>query len=313
MLRREFTGGLIASLALAGTALDRKQRVDRALQGKDVDRTPFSLWHHFGLKTPEEHATATLEFHRNYRTDFVKVMSDFPYPQPNGKWYEPRVEANPFPRQLRALELIRQGLNGDAYFIETVFNPWNVAEKLSSKEELNRLRAEQPQKLLDALDVITQSEINHVKLALKTGASGILVSVANANRQELSPEDYRKFSEPFDRRIIAAAAVAPLTMLHLHVEPAYLDFFQGFKAPIINYSDAVSGIPVATVRSRFSEVIAGGIDEVHYRELDTAKLRAQYESARKAAGAKFILTPGCSVPNDSSPVELARLPQLLGA
>jgi uroporphyrinogen decarboxylase len=240
------------------------------------------------------------------------VMSDFAYPRPAGKWYEPRVEANPFPRQLRALELIRQGLNGDAYFIETIFNSWNVAEKLSSKEELNRLKNEQPQKLLDALDVITRSQINHVRLAQKTGASGFLVSVANANQKELALQDYRKFSQPFDRRIIAAAA-APLTMLHLHVEPAYLDFFQGFEAPVINYSDAVSGIPIATVRARFSQVIAGGIDEVHYRELDNSRLRAQYESARKAAGPEFILTPGCSVPDDSSPDELARLPQLLGA
>ena len=29
--------------------LTHKQRVDRALEGRDVDRPPFSLWHHFGL------------------------------------------------------------------------------------------------------------------------------------------------------------------------------------------------------------------------------------------------------------------------
>jgi hypothetical protein len=75
----------------------------------------------------------------------------------------------------------------------------------------------------------------------------------------------------------------------------------------------VSGIPIGTVRSRFGQVIAGGLDEVHYRELDRSALQAQWNSARSAAGSKFILTPGCSVPNDSRPEELARLPQLLGA
>ena len=80
-----------------------------------------------------------------YRTDLVKVMSDFPYPKPTGKWYELKVNPNPFPDQIRALELIRNGLQGNAYMIETVFNPWNVAQKLSSKEDVLRLKQEKPE------------------------------------------------------------------------------------------------------------------------------------------------------------------------
>jgi uroporphyrinogen decarboxylase len=311
--RRVLPGAAGVSRGGMPATLSRKERVDRALQGKQVDRPPFSFWHHFGLKTPQEHAKATLDFHAKYRTDIVKVMSDFAYPKPQGQWYELKVDENPFPQQIQALELIRTGLNGDAYFIETIFNPWNVAEKLSSKEELQRLKTENPAKLLEALDVITQSEIHHAKRAITTGASGILLSVANANAQEMTLEDYRKFSAPFDRRILAAIPDAPLNILHLHVEVPYLDTFRDFPAPILNYSRAVSGIPIKTVRNRFRQVIAGGLDEVHYRDLDRSALQAQWKSAQSAAGARFILTPGCSVPNDSRPEELSRLPQLLGA
>ena len=240
-------------------------------------------------------------------------MSDFPYPKPPGAWYELKVDDNPFPQQIRALEQIRAGLNGNSYFIETIFNPWNVAEKLSSKDELKRLKTENPRKLLDALDVITQSEIHHAKRALAAGASGILLSVANANSKELSLEDYKKFSAPFDRRILAAISNAPLNVLHLHVEAPYLDAFRDFPAPILNYSRVVTGIPIETVRSRFKQVIAGGLDEVRFRELDKSALQAQWNSARREAGSRFILTPGCSVPNESRPEELARLPELLGA
>jgi len=56
---------------------------------------------------------------------------------------------------------------------------------------------ENPQRLLDALDVLTQSHINHAKPAFAAGASGILFSIATANRTELSPADYAKFSAPF--------------------------------------------------------------------------------------------------------------------
>lgn len=314
VLRRNFLLSTIAAPLVWGTAkLTCKERVDRALRGDAVDRPPFSFWHHFGLTNAEAHAKATLDFHREYRTDFVKVMSDFPYPKPSGKWWELRPVDNPFPDQLRALELVRDGLGGSKYFVETVFNPWNVAQKLSSKEEVLRLKSENPQKLLDALDVITQSEIAHVHRALATGASGILLSVANANAAELTPEDYVKFSRPFDQRILQAISSAPLNILHLHVEPPYVGLFGGFTAPIINYSLHVSRVPVADVRRRYAQVIAGGIDEVNYRKLTPAVLEAQWKAAAQAAGPKFILTPGCSVPNDSTPQELSMLPQVLKA
>lgn len=296
-----------------GAALGRKERIDRAMQGAGVDRPPFSFWQHFRLATAEAHAEATLDFHRRYRTDLVKVMSDFRYPKPAGKWYELKPEANPFPQQIRALELIRDGLQGAAYFIETVFNPWRVAQKLSSSEEVRRLKEEMPQALLDALDAITQSEINHARLALAAGAEGVFLSVDGAVAAELSPEDYAKFSAPFDKRILEAVSGARLNVLHIHVEPEYLGLFHGFPAAILNYSQRVSGIPMAEVRRQFGAVLAGGIDEVDYRALGLDELRGQWEAASKVAGPKFILTPGCSVPDDSTPEELSRLPRVLGA
>ena len=112
------------------------------------------------------------------------------------------MEASPFPDPLKALDLIRDGLNGDAYYMETIFNSWNVAEKLSSKEELYRLKTERPQPLLEALDAIAKCEVNHTKLAIARGASGVLLSVDNAKKDKLSPADYQKFSAPFGGRIL---------------------------------------------------------------------------------------------------------------
>jgi len=312
MRRRNFLLGTAASV-LRGAALSSKERVQRALEGRDVDRPPFSFWHHFGLKTAEDHARATLDFHRQYHTDIVKVMSDFPYPRPAGKWYDLTVEANPFPAQIHALELIRSGLGGQADFIETVFNPFNVAEKLSSPEEVRRLKDDKPQALLDALDVITKSEIYHARRALETGASGILLAVANANSAALSREDYIRFSAPFDRRILAAVTGARLNVLHLHTDRSLLPVFRDFPPAVINYSLHVTGIPIAEVRRDFSTPIMGGIDEVNYRKLGKAEIEVQWKSAAAAAGPKFLLAPGCSVPNDSTSAELLRLPSVIGA
>src|SRR5207237_5922371 len=109
-------------------------------------------------KPPENHAQSTLSFHEKFHTDLVKVMSDYPYPKPSAEWFDVKVVQNPFPKQIRALELVRDGLRSKAYFLETIFNPWNVAEKLSSRKQVLALKQDKPQRLLDTLDVIPKSQ-----------------------------------------------------------------------------------------------------------------------------------------------------------
>ncbi len=308
--------GATAAFTLRGATMTSKERVDRARKGADVDRPPFSLWHHFldESKPGEQHALSTLEFHQKFHTDLVKVMSDYPYPKPKAEWYGLREEKNPFPQQIRALQQIRDGLRGQAYFVETLFNPWKVAENLSSVAEVRRLQDEKPQALLDALELIAKSEANHARLALAAGAAGVFVAIANAQDGIMTQADYAKFSEPFDKLVFEAVRSAPLNILHLHGDKVYLDrFYQGWPASAINYSMHGTGVPIAKVRQGYSGVILGGIDEVNYRKLTPADLKRQWSEAAQAAGTKFILTPGCSVPNDSSDEELSRLSKVLNA
>jgi len=315
LTRRQFF--LTGSLAMAVTGkLTSKERVNRALQGADVDRPPFSLWHHFRLQDfpGERHAAATLEFHRKFRTDIVKVMSDFPYPKPAGGIEAIKPEANPFPEQLRALDIIREGLAGRNYFVETVFNPYNQAQKTFSKLEVQRLKQEQPQVLLNALEAIAASEVSHVRKALAAGAAGIFLAIDCAVPGVLTPEEYAKFSEPFDRMVLDAASGAHFNILHLHGDKVYLDrFVTGWPANAINYSNFGTGRTVAAMRAQYGGVLMSGLDEKSFRHLSEADLRTQWESARAAAGKKFILTPGCSVPNDSTDEESMRLVKVTGA
>jgi hypothetical protein len=59
--------------------------------------------------------------------------------------------------------------------------------------------------------------------------------------------------------------------------------------------------------------IMGGINEVNFRKLEKPEVEAQWKSAAAEACPKFLLSPGCSVPNDSAPTELQRLPAAIGA
>ncbi|MFN7996422.1 MAG: uroporphyrinogen decarboxylase family protein [Bryobacteraceae bacterium] len=313
--RREFLY-LAAASALSAGKMTSKERVDRALKGQDVDRNPFTFWHHFGLeKFPgDRHAQATLEFHKKFHTDLVKVMSDYPFPKPAGNWYDLKVVSSPFPEQLRALEIIREGLRGQAYFVETLFNPWNVAEKMSSKEDVLKLKEQNPNALEAALETIAESEASHAKRAIAAGAAGIFFAIANAQEGIMTPEDYARFSEPFDQLVLKAVSGAPLNVLHLHGDKVYLDrFVKGWPATVINYSNFGTKVAVATMRAQYSGVLMTGLDEQNYPQLSEADLRKQWESAREEAGKKFILAPGCSVPNDSTDEQLMRLVKVVGA
>ncbi len=293
-----------------------KERIDRILKGAETDRPAFTFWYHFldQNEPGERHAELTLDFHRRLGTDLVKVMSDYPYPKPAGDWFRVKAEENPFPRQIRALELIREGLGGRAHFVETLFNPWNQAAKISSKIEIQRLKSENPQALLDALEAIARSEASHARKAIQAGASGIFLAIDNAQDGILTREEYKKFSEPFDRMVLDAAMGAPLNILHLHGPKVYLDlFWKGWSAAAINYSIHETGVGLPEARKQFAGVLLGGVDELGFRNLNQATLAKQWKAARAAAGPKHIVTPGCSVPNETTDKELLRLRAAVGA
>jgi len=334
--RRQFLSACAAAAAAAAmmatrlswsksSALTHKERVDRALLGAEVDRPPFSLWHHYKRPTAQLEAQDHLEFHRRYDTDFVKVMNDFDYPRSTtGKWYELEPLASPYPEQLRTLELVRDGLHGDADFIDTVYGPYMTAMLLLAAEPqfsgnggsdrgevISALHAFQQEHTAEwerALEAITQSTINHINRSLALGSSGTLVSIYNSTSRFGSVQDYERYSRPYDKRVMAALTQSKLSILHLHtLERPYLSQFHDFGAPVINYSVKTSGIPIAEVRQSYSQAIAGGIDEIDFQHLSTPEIVEQWTSARLQAGSKYLITPGCSVPDASTDADLARM------
>ena len=343
MDRRSFLSGAMATAAVAlaphafgeksgKQALTHKERVDRALRGQDVDRPPFTFYHHYKAPTAQLEAQDHLDFHRIYQTDIVKVMNDFDYPQSKtGKWYELKPLDSPYPDQLTTLKLVRDGLNGDAYFIDTIYGPYMTAmilfqsqpqfANLPKSEEvqdeqvrsLHEFQQQNPDAWHRALDAITRSTINHIRHAKDIGASGALVSIFNTESKFGSVADYAKFSRPYDKRVFDALADTKLSILHLHyLERPYLDQFKDFHAPVIHYSVKTSGIPISEVRKQYSQPIAGGVDEIDFGKLTTDEMRQEWTAAWKEAGSKYIAAPGCSVPDNTTPEALSRFPQSFG-
>jgi uroporphyrinogen decarboxylase len=343
MNRRDFLSTTVAAagFALARSGFERKsgssilshkERVDRALLGQDVDRPPFTFYRHYGRPTAELEAQDHLDFHRTYKTDIVKVMNDFDYPKSTtGKWFDLKPLDSPYPNQLETLRRVRDGINGDGYFIDTLYGPYMTAMILYQSQpqfanlpksddvqdqqikSLHDFQRQNPDAWHNALDAITQSTINHIRQSKEIGASGALVSIFNAESKFGTVEDYKKYTRPYDKRVFDALADTKLTVLHLHyLERPYLDQFKDFHAPVLQYSVKTSGIPISEIRQKYSQPILGGVDEIDYRKLTTDEIRSQWQDAKSQAGAKYVAAPGCSIPNDSTPDELAHFPKSLG-
>jgi uroporphyrinogen decarboxylase len=143
------------------TILSKRERVDAALRGKDVDRAPVSAWRHF---IPEERYSATLaaatlaHFHQ-FDWDWIKVNPRATYyAEAWGNRYDfdhydgvlPRLIEGPlrspadlgrigrvsptagvFAEQLDVLRRVRSGVDG-AHFVQTVFSPLSVLAFLAT-------------------------------------------------------------------------------------------------------------------------------------------------------------------------------------
>src|SRR5262249_8198966 len=197
--------------------MDKIERVINALRGEDVDRPPFSFWYHFGLQhlPGAAHAQAEVQFYRAHDLDFLKVMSDYPYPLPDGleavdaedewKRVEPVDGSDPaWDEQLAALSAIHSAIGKESLFIETIFSPWTTARRLASSGGLAAGRSRFPETLLAAMANIATSLANYAREAVGRGAAGIFLSLGAATDSTMSPEEYAVWCRPFDLQILDA-------------------------------------------------------------------------------------------------------------
>ena len=330
--RRSFlqlAGSLAAAPATGSTLLasgksqmSKVERVRATLRGERLDRVPFTCWHHFGLeKQPgEKHAEATIDFYRKFDVDFLKVMSDFPYPAPAGlekisqpeDWQRVEPVKNPFPEQIKALRLIHKELRGQALFVETIFHSWNVAEKLSSKKNLTQLKENDPKLFKKVLRAISESQANHARLALDAGASGIFLAVSAADQFVTDSQEYMKMGRESDLIILEAAKdKGQLNILHVHGKKPHWDTLVTYPVQVMNYSAHGTGVGLTDARRRFTGTVMGGLNEEKIGSQTPDELAGDLRSAvASMQNRRFILSPGCSVPNDIAPEVLLHLKDL---
>ncbi len=324
-------------------AQDKRARIETAIAGGRPDRLPIALWRHFPVddQRAEALAAATLHFQQAWDFDFVKISPSSNYCVADWgvqtRWegnqegtrtyltrrvhrpedYE-RLEALDVRRgmlgeMVRAVELIVQGLPQDTPCVMTVFSPLTVVRYLRGDEFVADLRRH-ADAVLHALEVVTRVYENFVEAVLEAGCAGIFLAVQPASYRLLSEEEYRRFGEPFDRRLLAVAERGWFNVLHAHGDDVMWDLLAAYPVQAINWHDRHTPPTLSEARSRFSGALVGGLRQWETLLKGTPEeVRAEVEDARaQVDGRGLIVGAGCVMPvttpwgNIRAAVEAAR-------
>lgn len=319
--------------------MTHQERVNATLAGEPVDRPPVSMWRHFYDREQNVAGLveAMLDFQRQFDWDFMKVnprasyhvedwgaqmrygsdpgrgpvVTDWPI-KTAGDWLklDPLdINQGVLGHHLEALRLIAQGLNGEVPFLMTVFTPLSVAARLAESEEtfLTHMR-EHPDKVLYALEVVTETFGRFAQACLDLGASGLFYATTSwATYDRLTDEEYGRFGRPYDLKLLQRLSPAPFHILHVCRQHTMFRRLADYPVAAVNWDCRVAQNPSlregwevlnapAERGTRPPRAVIGGVSHRTLLAQGTAaQVAEEVEGLRgELRGASWMLGPGCT-------------------
>jgi uroporphyrinogen decarboxylase len=327
-------------------SMTRRERIRAALNREPVDRVPYAVWRHFPAvdKSPAGLAPATLRFHERYGSDFLKITPAGGYAveawgcvegedvRPDGHrpcarcavrgaadWKTIRpLDPDTAPGYAGQLEtIIRLGFDrriGDAPVVPTLFSPLSLARKLSGERLAHDLR-EHPDLVLGAVEAITETLIRFAERCLSEGLAGIFYSIQAASRTFHTEEEYARFGEPFDRRVLASIeGRSSLTIIHGHGDALMFERLARLPGHAWNWDDRATPPTLAEASAMVPGAVLGGLHQ--WRTLrdgtpDAAVAETQ-DAIAQTGGRGLIIGPGCVLPMQTPDANVAAVVRELG-
>lgn len=308
--------------------MNKFERIQAALKGEAVDRTPYSFWTHLpGIDLdPVKLADHTYDFYKAFDLDFVKSMAngmfsieDFgcecDYSEiPQGGVAKLVKTAIRHPddwdlvkpidvtegacgRELYSLRLLLNKLNGEVPVIATEFSPLTTADKMSGGKLLEHLKMH-PEKIKRALDVIADAVIEHAREAVKLGCSGIFLASQMSSTDKTTVEIYKEFGVPYDKKIFQnLPGKAWFNVLHVHGNNIMFDVVKDYPVQAISWHVWETDPSVEDfVAKAHDKCIVGGLKRFDITNDQRDELAAEIKEMRQETNNKrLILAPGCVI------------------
>ncbi len=254
--------------------LSHKERIERMLDGREIDRPPISAWRHFYHleNSGADLAASMIAFQRKFDWDFMKINPRASYHIEDwgavyGKSGDPLVkpEMISFPiakagdwskikrldpargslgEILSATNAIIKQIGSEIHVVQSVFSPLSIAGDLVNGGDPHfvELFHEGPSELHEALEYITQTYTEFVRELMRTGISGIFFATTEwASRDLLTEDEYLEFGRPYDLRVLDSAKGAVFNILHVCNKNNMLPLFRDYSPPVLSWSPFEKG------------------------------------------------------------------------
>lgn len=309
--------------------MNKRERVLAMLHNKEVDRVPGCFWRHFipEMERGEDVVEAHLKFYRETDIDLLKISCDGFFGWPVKTLTELKNAQDlyhiehmppdaPFIRdQIARAKAIVERLNGECVTLYTMFCPMAVFRLQVGWDKMMECIREDPAAVMHACEIIAQDELALAEGLLKeAGVDGIFYSVQNAELTRFTVEEYHKWVEPSDRKVLDFInSLSDCNVLHCCGWDAdeagtrnHLESWQEYPSAAVNWAAFVEKMDVADIRAFFHGRPAwGGFDNRSCGLLYNGSEEEIKAETRRliALGGKrgYMLGPDCSLPSDISP------------
>jgi uroporphyrinogen decarboxylase len=297
------------------------------LHGELADQPPVALWRHYPVddQAPEALAAAHLAFQQTYDFDLVKVTPASSYclrdwgvedvwegSSEGTRRYTKSVISSPedwgrlpvldpaaphLASQLTCLLEIRRRLGKDTPVLQTIFSPLAQAKHLAGEQNLLVHLRTFPDALAKGLETIARSTRAFIEAVLETGIDGVFYAVQHAQAGILSPDEFARFSRPFDLGLLNSARDLWCNMLHLHGNNVYFDAVADYPVAIINWHDRETAPGLLKAQEIFRGAVCGGLSRDALVLGTPAAIQQEADDAlAQTHRRRLILSTGCVLP-----------------
>lgn len=272
--------------------MNRRERIEAALQHKSLDRIPASIWMHFSAYDQDPRALAEhqVAFNDKYDFDYIKLM---PFGLYSVQDFGPRIKIEVDPlktaivekpafdtvegyKQIRPLDgtygtygktvqlaqHVKRLVKDKTPFIQTIFSPLSTLNKMAPKSLLDDMK-KHPEAVHQALEAITETTINFVEENIKAGVDGFFFASQMSTYDILDDETHLNFAEKYDLEVIDAYLDKTwFNVAHIHGNNIMFDRYnEAYPIQVLNWHDRDTAPSLKEARQKSSKTFMGGIAE----------------------------------------------------
>ena len=308
--------------------LTHRQLIEKCLNNETLPRTPVALWQHFPVDDQSAYTlyAATVNFQNRFDFDVIKVSpsssfclkgwgsddqwsgnpegsrnyTQFPIVAPEDwrKLTPLSPKSGQLGNQLVCLDKLVKTFGFDTPIIQTIFSPLSQAKNLIGRDKLIAQLRQHPDAVHTALKVITQTTVDFIQEAAKTGIDGIFYAVQQAQYGLLTEDEFKSFGIPYDLLVLEAVQDLWFNMLHLHGDNVMFDVVSSYPIQAINWHDRQTQPSLAEAKKKFKGIVCGGLrqwDTMAYATPEDVRQEAT-DAIQSTGGTRFILGTGCVMP-----------------